>query len=55
MFNYDTGGGIRYDSNEYVEKILLRHNEDGGPGARKLGSFRKAWAARRFRSRWRQT
>lgn len=35
MYNYDMGGGIRYDSAEYSEKIL--GNADGGPGSGNWG------------------
>lgn len=35
MFNYDKGGGIRYDSDEYKEKVL--GNQDGGPGSGNWG------------------
>ena len=35
VYNYDMGGGIRYDSAEYQEKIL--NNTDGGPGSGNWG------------------
>lgn len=35
MYNYDNGGGIRYDSQEYREKIM--GNADGGPGSGNWG------------------
>ena len=34
MYNYDLGGGIRYDSEEYRKKIL---KIDGGPGSGNWG------------------
>lgn len=33
FYDYDMGGGIRYDSDEYIENI----HQDGGPGSGNWG------------------